>query len=306
MAPLLKQKRVVQVVSETVKGTEVTTGFSDLLAFNPEMKFGGQFQKRNGTGKYTGNTTPGIVTGRKGEMTFEAELRANASHGMDDALAVLFPCCKFPLDTGAYKISSSLAAHKTCTIRMNEDGKLKILYGASGTWEMNAESGGIVTIKFTMTGLYKAHTDAALPTYAPGTKAPMLFSGATFTVGGAARKVSKFSITAGIAVSEHKNPAVAGGVDYFLCSNEDVEVGFDPEEDLVAADDHFSRLLAGTSAAVVIVVNDGTDKATITLPAVQMKEAPDGERDGQSTYEVKGQCNHSSGDDAISIAVATI
>ncbi len=291
---LLTKKNPMLVALESVKGTEVTAD-QPILAYDADMKFDGEFEQRMGTGIIMGNTQPGVINGRSGTCSFSVELRGTvAAGGMEVGLGILFQACGLEKTAEVYQVHSSLANQKTVTLDLYQDGKLKTLYGAMGTYTIEGESGGRIMINFEFTGLYKTPADVAVPgTFTPTASSPMQFQNGVFTIGGTAHPIGKFTLEAGNNVAPKQAIAGPGGIlHYRITDYPDAAVGFDPEAQLIADHDFYGILIAGTEAALILTVGDGSTNITISCPAIQYKEIPDGDRDGIAIHELTAQCNH--------------
>ena len=108
-------------------------------------------------------------------------------------------------------------------------------------------------------------------------------------------------------VQLRKDINAASGFAHAVIVDFDPVLSFDLEAELVANNDIYGAWLAGTEAAVSLVLGTGAGKQiTFTIPKLQYREIPEGDRDGLQIYDAVGQCNHSSGDDAVAIAVTTV
>ena len=157
---------------------------------------------------------------------------------------------------------------------------------------------------FEFSGVWQAVVDAALPAYAPATRAPLRLQGGTWTLGGESIKIGKYSLDMGNVVVPRLDVDSAGGIIYSMITDFDPTLSIDPEADLVAGYDFNGLWLAGTEAAASAKVSDGTDSVTFYTPKVQVKELAGGDREGILTYDYNGQCNHNSGDDSVVITAA--
>ena len=303
---MLTRKKVIQAKVEATKGTEESAGFSDGVVYDPLINPASEFEPRRGSGKYVGNAHPGVVQKRKGTFTCKTELRGNGTNAMDPFVSAMLQACWLKNTAETYQVNSDAANQKTVTIPVFEDGIKKVLYGAMGNVSIEAETGKRLMCNFEMQGLYKTVSDISLPSFSPNTNMPPLFASATFTIGGVAKRISRFSLNFNNDVQPLHDPAGLGGDKYYHIVDNDPTLEFDLEAELVATYDIFGIWLAGTEAAVSIVVGSGAGKQiTITIPKLQYREIPEGDRDGLQVCEAVGQCNHSSGDDAVAIAVAT-
>lgn len=299
----LRRKYCVKIGIEVTKGTAVTPTLS-LLCYNADIKPTAEFEQRRGSGKYTGNNTPGTLNSKTGTFTAKAELTGNGSGALDPTIAALLQGCGMK-DNSGYKPISSTADQKTLTIVVWRDGKKKSIIGAMGNIKFESESGKIVYLTVEFTGKWVAPVDEALPaTWSPTTQAPMKMASGTFTVGGGAKSISKFSLDMGCNVVMHPDPSATEGFDSYIITDHDEVIGFDPESEAVATYDLDGIWAAETEFAVVLTVTNGTDDVTITCAKAQYKEIPEEEREGIDIYDVTCQCNNDSGDDAVSITAA--
>ncbi len=300
-APLLSRKRVVQVKVETTKGTEETTGLSDLLCFDPKLESAAEWIERKGTSKFLGHMTPGMFSEELGVFSCSAELRGNGSNAMDAAISALLQACGLVNTSETYTPTSTISSQKTATIRSYLDGTLKVLYGAAGTCKISGEWGQRVMLELEMAGMFKAPADAALPTYSPGTTTPPLMGSGAVTLASNAFKFNKFELDFANQVTYRP------GADHYCIADRDPTFSFDPEWDKIAGYDFDGIRQALTTAALSLAIGSGAGKAiTITAPKVQQKEpGKEGDREGIAIYEYMAQLLGNSGDDEYSIAVTT-
>jgi hypothetical protein len=200
---------------------------------------------------------------REGLMIYEASGQLNNSSG-DDFLTIAkgagtlgsgidecLKACGFVLTSTTYGPHSVQDNQKTISIDVWEDGKKKGLAGAQGKCTIEIETGKRVLLKFEFSGIWQAPTAEALPAYAPGTTAVLRAQGGTFTIGAAAKKISKMSIDVGQVVVPRYDVNAAGGIAYYTITDYDPTISFDPEAEAVGTYDIDGIWLAGTEAAVV-------------------------------------------------------
>lgn len=305
---LLTRKRVIKVALEDPKGGKVA-GTSALLAFDLEINPTAPYEERKGTGLYRGHENIGIHGERSGSCKFSVELRGTGSQGMDAGLAVLLQACGLAKTLEVYQVHSIHskavgAEDKTISIDVWEDGVKKGLAGASGNVTFEGENGGRMMCNFEFSGIWQAPVAEALPANVPGSTAPMMMQGGTFTLATKSIKISKFSLNIGSNPVPRYDVDAAGGIAYYMITDYDPVLSIDPEADLIAGYDYHGVWLAGTEAAVSLALGDGTDIITFTIPKVQYREIAEGDRDGIQIYDITGQCNPSAaGNDAVAIAV---
>lgn len=303
-APLLTRKRVIKVTAEDPMGSKVA-GTSSILVFDLDIKPTAPFEDRRGSGLYRGHNVVGVHGERSGVCSFSCELRGNGAQCMEASLIILLQACGFEQTVQVYQVHSTHANDKTISIDVWEDGVKKGLAGASGNVTFEGETGKRMMCNFEFSGVWQAPIDEDLPGYDPGTEPPLLLQGGTFTLAVKSIKINKFSLNMGCQVVPRMDVDAVGGIAYYMITDYDPILSIDPEADKIAGYDYHGAWLAGTEAAVSLVITNGTDTITFTLPKVQYKEITEGDRDGIQIYDITGQCNHSaSGNDAVAIAVA--
>lgn len=294
---MLHRLRVMKVILETTKGNYLEptqAGHVFDLRCNPTA----EFIDRSGTGQYRGPQFQGKIGENTGKCSFRTELKGNGSQGMDAFCAILLQAAGLVKATETYSVHSNHANDETITIAVWESGKKKMLRGCSATKAViTGEQGKPVYLDVEFDGFWIAPVADAMPTWEPSTRLPMLFVGGAFLLATNAVKINSFSLDLGLKTMNR-----SGG--YFAVLDYDPTLTIDPEEYLVADYDYHGVWLAGTRAEVSMPISDGTDKITITCPKVQCKELTDAEREGLKTLDWVGQCQHSSGNDSVSIAVA--
>ncbi len=299
---MLSEITAIAVKVEAVKGTEVSAD-ADIYVEDLQINPTGEHIPRGGTGVYLGTTYPGIIGGQTGKCTFTAELRGDGSQGLDPGLAILLQACGYKQTVEVYNTHSAFADQKTISIDVFQNGILKTLYGAAGTFTMEGEEGQRVLFRFDFDGLFKDTVDEAVPAYTPSTVAPMMWTGGTFTMGGISQLISRFTLDAGNNVVPKQDIAGPGGVTYFFQSTYNPTVSFDPEAKLKQTDPVLQDWTDAVEGALVLAFTDGTDIITIDALKVQYTEVPEGLRNNLRIYEVTGQCRHSAGNDAVTFTV---
>ena len=305
-APLLTRKRVIKVALEGAgtKGTKVA-GTQAILVFDLDIKPTAPFSERKGTGLYRGHAETGVLEERSGTCTFSAELRGTAG-AMEAGLAILLQACGLDQTLEVYQVHSVPANDLTLSIDVWEDGVKKGLAGASGNVTFEGTAGKRMMCNFEFSGIWQATIDEALPAYAPSTDPPIRVQGGTFTLGGESIKINSFSLNMGCNVVMRADADGVGGIAHYHITDYDTVLSIDPEADKVAGYDFNGIWLAGTEAAVSLLLTDGTTNITIAIAKFQIREVPGGDRDGVLTYELVGQCNHDSGNDSVVITAAAV
>lgn len=179
--PLLSRKRLILAKTETTYGTDPTpTGAANaILVRNLEITpLQADTVTRDLIRPYLGNSDQ-LLAQTRVEVTFEVELAGSGAAGTAPAYGPVLKACGLSETVSASTsvtyapVSSSFSS---VTIYFHNDGIRHKVTGCRGTFELSAEVGQIPVISFTMTGIYNAPTDEALPspTYA-NQAAPLIF-----------------------------------------------------------------------------------------------------------------------------------
>jgi hypothetical protein len=200
---------------------------------------------------------------RDGLLIYDAQGQLNNSSG-DDFLTIakgagtlgsgideILKGCGFVLASTTYSPHSVQDNQKTLSIDVWEDGVKKGLAGAQGKFSIEVEAGKRVMLKCEFSGIWQAPITEALPAWAPGTTAVLRAQGGTFTIGAAAKKISKLTIDVAQEVVARMDVNAAGGIAHYAITDYKPSMQFDLEAELVSAYDINGIWLAGTEAAVV-------------------------------------------------------
>jgi len=309
---MLTRKRVPKIIQEATPGTKLAATQA-IRAYDLEIESTAEYEKRAGAGLYVGNAETGIHGAETGKCSFKTPLIGTGSSGMGLACLILLQAAWLKKTVEVYQVTSDITNWKTLSLDAWLDGKKKTLFGAMGNivldWEARRTEGAMLAVD--LQGLYSAIIDDDLPAWVPETVTPMRMT--SFKINNVAKKIHSLSLDMQNVVVPRSDPNAAAvlrtnvmpetEIAHYMITDNAPQITIDPEDELVATYDFDGLRRVQTEHAIVIVFSDGTDTITITLPKVQITECPSGDRDGKSTIQYVGQCNHSTGDDAVSIAV---
>lgn len=308
VATLLSRRKVLQVSTETAKGT-LKAGTTHVLVYDPVMQPVDDTQTRQPSGKALGNF-PSMPGARAGTCNFKAEMRGDGSGGWDTGIEKCLQACGFSQASEVITPVSAVTTMKTITIGMHEDGLYKQLHGCMGNVKFTGEFGKQLFLEFTFSGVWNAPTDVALPTATISTEKPMRLRSVIWTIDGRYMPyVSTFSLDMGNSVSPIEDISKAQGILNYVITGRDPVITLDALAELVAEYDAFGKWLAGTEAALSMVFSsDGIDLLTLAVPKLQHRAPQEGDRDGKLTHEYTAQLNvsdHDTGDDELSLTVSS-
>ena len=178
--PLLSRKRLILAKTETTYGTDSTpTGAANaILVRNLEITpLQADLVSRDLVRPYLGNFEQ-LLAQTRVEVTFEVELAGSGTAGTAPAYAPVLKACGLS-ETVVASTSVTYApvssSFSSCTLYFHNDGVRHKVTGVRGTFEIKAEVGQIPTVAFTMTGIYNAPSDVALPTPTYSQPTPLVF-----------------------------------------------------------------------------------------------------------------------------------
>ncbi len=286
MGLLAGRKRVLTAAVEDPIGTPETVGAADVLSEDCIMDPTSEFIERGQTGLYLGPTVPGVVTSRLGKCSFRTEFQFGTGATIHAGLVPLFQACGLKqTSTAIYNTHSSYADQEAATLSQYIDGFKKQIYGAMGTLTFEGEVGRPVYCNFDFQGLWAQPSDTALPSFAPSTSAPALLASATLTFGGTTFYCSKFTLDLGNNVIMRPSATGTGGYLHALITNYNPTITLDPELELDATEPFYSDFMPdtvgslSTSAAISLVISNGSYQCTFSLPVVQCTSITESDRD---------------------------
>ncbi len=304
-APLLTPKRLIQVKTETTKGTLETASLVDLLAYDIEINPADAFVERHLSSAFLGNFVPGTLEYTyAGVARFKVEMRCGATAILATGIPELLKACGLALTGAIYAPTSVPATQSTVTIVVYTDGKKKALAGAMGNVTISPENGRII-LDFEFKGVWQTPSDVALPTPTFGAFQPLPWGHTSnvFTLAALAIRISSFTFKTGNAVVPRYN---CGKVLYYLISDRNPTIDLDLEADLVASGHvPYTDWLAGTSTLdLSLAITNGTRTVTLFTSNLQYREIKEGDRDGIQIDNVTAQFVATSGDDEFSLTIA--
>ncbi len=290
---LLKRKAQILAKIETTSGTaESSFAAADVIqnAFDPMVQ--PTFEQIERPQQSSFGRFADVVGFRSGTATFRVELTGDGAGTAPAWAEKLLPACGMKQTGDAFAtlaepVGSNL---KTLTIVLIQDGRRTMICGASGTFNLVAESGKIMSLEFTFTGKYKAIDDSPLITFTNSDDPkPFRFANAVMTIGSWAPCVQSLGIDIGnnVILRECQSGSDASGYIASLITDRTTMISVNPEAVLVASNDTYGQALAGTETAFACVVDDGTDEVNIAAAAVAKVNPQAGDRNGVVTDDLQ-------------------
>ena len=307
---MLTSREVVLVKKEATYNTDAAPVAANdaLLIGNPSWSHEGLRMNERNVVKNTNAVKQHIFGGTLKTISMDIELKGSGTAGTAPEFGVLFEACSYvetivAVTSVAYDPTSTTADQESVTVWYYQDGLLHKLTGCRGTFSVNIETGAIPMATFTLTGHSVAPIDAAIVTPTLDATEPVTVKGNAFTVGGFAAQISSLAFDAGVEVATPSSMSASDGFGEVFVGKRDLNGSIDPEMELVADNDFYGELLAGTKLALAsgTIGSVAGNKFAITMPAVYYRDASNGDRDGIRTYELPIGAVESSGDDEMQI-----
>ena len=125
----------------------------------------------------------------------------------------------------------------------------------------------------------------ALVLTGPSTELREIFLSNTFTIGGVAKKISKFSFTTGNTVSPLQNQADATGYSHFVISRRQPRFSCDPLAVKQATDDWLNTMLTEGTGPIILTSAAATPHFTLKIVDAQLLSNAMASREGLVAWE---------------------
>lgn len=293
---LLKRKRLLAAAAETTPGTAVALSASNALFNAYDLMFAPSIpvEERLGSGGDFGylSSVPGE---RSATITFKTDMAWDGVEAnLQQWATVLLPACGFVFASPSFTPVPSapgVGGVKSLTMAVYQDGKINKISGAVGTFKINLPTGRMANIEWTFTGVYEAQADGAMITPAHPTDPPLRFASGSVTYNAIELPVENVSIDIGNVITLLHDPTTAAGYSHGIITNRKPIVTANPEACLVATQDRYGALVAGTSQALSIQLSaPGGANITIGAEEAQITNISEADRENVVTDELEFTC----------------
>lgn len=219
---------------------------------------------------------PGSISG---QISFDTELKPGASLGVAPQVGKLLRMCGFSetLDAGVdveYALGGSGFEHGTVAFDLQDDGggngPRYAIKGAHGNLVFSAEVGGLMNIAATLTGAYITPTDVAALSPTFETKIPPIFKDGTFTIGGVALKVRRFSIDLRNQIVLTPDINEASGFALARYGSRAPQITFDAELTTITTH-NFTGLIENATESALVLQSQVTANNTVRMEATKLQ-----------------------------------
>jgi len=241
-----------------------------------------------------------IAGKRMGTCTFSIDFSGNGSGTTPAWFSTFMPACGWSNDGSDTHTAKTQAPEdpsatvKTLTIATYEDGLLKMIKGAMGSWKLPINAGSAMRMEFTFVGALVNTSAASIlaPTYPTILPWRPSADGTGFTYDGTAWCFESMTIDSGNDVQLRPCQDETSGYKGALVANRVPTITFNPEAGSVLNHTKkFTDWLASNSQTFAAqVINVSEDIVDITSAATQITNLQEGERAGLVTDEITLKC----------------
>jgi hypothetical protein len=296
--PLLRKVRQLAIKTETTIGTDASLGNAN-VAFNAwdiDIKPDISPAVREAQSQF-GNIAS-VMGMQSGTATFKTDMIWDGTTTEPAWASTLLPACGWVASgsdpTIYYPESEAPGSNvKTVTIGVYENGKIRKLTGAMGSFKINLIAGDMCFIEWEFKGAYSVVADGSMLTQTAVSGTVIKFAGASACSWNSVELAAKtIVIDSGNELTPIEKGTATGGVLNYLVTNRVPKITCDPEAVLAATQDRESLWLAGTEHQFITTLDTPTNSSlSITAPKAQIISIPEGDRNGIITDEIEFQCN---------------
>jgi len=303
--PLLERVQDLAVKIETTPGTAESLAASEGTIQVYDIEGGPEIDMTDRPRAGNLGNLAGVTGMRVGRIRFRSEFIGGAT---DPAWATaLLPPCGYATSAanGSYKPRSEAPGTlvKCATFGWYQNGRFASIFGASGNFDIQFESGKPIFILWDFTGLWGGLTSAAIIAPTKETALPIRFASAALGIGSTTAVIGRMNIRSNntIEIRPHGAGANATGGLTALISSRRPKVVIDPEAVLPAAQDHWGNYLSHTTAALSGLFGTSGNRVTITAPALQVASPQFQRRQGMFADQLEFDCISTTADNELVI-----
>ncbi|WP_144395643.1 phage tail tube protein, partial [Pleionea sediminis] len=195
---MLVKREVITLAVESTYNVNADPGVSDgILVEDLSFSYAESRMVERNVIKPTFGKEQSIFAGTLAQVTFTAELKGSGERGVPPEIGRALRCCGFaetviPFSSVYYDLASEDL--ESCTIKLYQDGRERMLTGCRGTAEFNLTTGDTGKVSFTFTGHIPEENDRPLLLAEYHAVAPPPVINAAFRVSGFPAVISALSI----------------------------------------------------------------------------------------------------------------
>jgi hypothetical protein len=305
--PLLKKVRQLAAKTETTIGTDASLGNSD-VAFNAwDIMIQPNIDRAQREAQSDFGQISGVPGQYIGTATFKTDMGWDGTATEPSWADILLPACGWVKSGQVFTPRAEAPGSnvKTVTIASYQNGKIRKLTGAMGTFKVQLVSGKMAFIEWEFKGAYTAIADGSMLTQTAPTASPLRFASASAcSFNSIALEVESITIDAGNVMAAVEDPTTAAGVRHFLVTDRVPKITCNPEAILNSSQNRESIWLEGTEYAFALTM-DGPTNSTLAFdaPKAELIALQEGDRNGMITDELEFQCNKNGNTNNASLSI---
>jgi len=292
MPGLLRRRRALAAKIETTAGTAIAVTATEAIinAFNLEFQYTIEMEQRDGQGGF--NRISSVAGPETGTITFRSEISYDGT-GVPEWADLYFPACGWVKSGQSFypKTKAPGTDVKTLTMAVYEDGKIKKISGASGSFTMDFPTGKLAGINWTFVGKAEEEVDGLLIAPAAISVAPAVYKGGFFKHNSVEYCPAMTTIESGNVVSPLECPNTDSGYKYFFIGDRVPMIKTDPLENLVATVDRQAIWTGMTEYPVDMSVPCAGGSFLVAAPKAQIINRQETDRGGLQADSLDFQCN---------------
>ena len=301
---LLTKKSLIAASLEATVGTAETldAGDSVFIATNPTLIPEADEHARMAPG--TLSPLADVIGARRGTASFEIEMQGKGEAGSPAWAEVFLPAIGMYLDTATWKLVSgapgdAATTSRTVTVAQYVDGMRMLIAGSmASSARIVLENGMPPKLVLDLLGKYSAVADVTMLAPTLPSVVPARCNSLTLTIGAVPLRCNRIEIDFGLETVLRQDVTEASGYFASCITGRRIVVNVEPEAELVATRDDYGIWLAGTLAAVSIVVGTAANNTfTIAIPKAQRLQVRPGDRDGVMTTSMQLLATRSAAND---------
>ena len=317
MPPFIPTRSLIAVKIEATEGVDAVPADADVVApafgidYGPTVEMAEREVQQPSFSRITK-----IAGERMATISFSTELKGSGAAGTPPPnLAVPLRGCSFAeVIVGGVSVTYNLVSEnqESVTVEIREsdaagNARSKKIIGAKGTVSLEATKGGIVLVVFEFTGKYVAPTDSGVSQFASPsiTPQPQPFLSAALSFQGLGTlKAQAVTLDVGNDIVMRNDVNDPTGNVAAIITGRTPTGSIDPEVELVATVDFYSKWTSNTEGVLTYIINGGAGNiVTVTALKAQIDNLGEADRDGLRTVALDLVLNQSvdAGDDELEI-----
>ncbi len=290
---LIKRELILFKIESTYNTDAVPViGTDAVYVENPSWSNeGARMIDRNNVGSGALDTSRKIYGGSLQTVAFDVEIKGSGAAGTAPELGAMLRACGLsetvvastsvtyaPVDTGL----------ESGTIYYYQDGKRKILTGCRGNVSFNLTAGEVGKASFTFTGHVGTESDQTFPSASFDSTLPAAIVGLTsFALGGVSLEFTTLEFGLNNTIATPPSAVASDGFGQVRITGRDLAGTIDPEDALVATNDHLAKWRAGTTQALDTgVIGSAGNQFRLQGTNAAYRDVGPGDRDGVRTLAI--------------------